>query len=176
MLSHIRMNLPVQDPFATSLGAVVYIGLAPMLTPSVTRQCQEAPLAPCILIGALAVNIPLHLHSQAKALFFPECPCRGLQLCLRRPFSPWPNMWICIPTPLYQFVPLPHNPILRYLATFHHAQKLLAERQTETDIIANSTFRRPCSLAFLTPAPRNVRTHAQRNSTTRHVERQGPIR
>jgi len=112
----------------------------------------------------------------AKALFFPECPCRCLQLCLRRPFNPWPNMWTCIPTPLYQFAPLPHNPLLKYLATFHHAQKLSAERPTETDIIVNSTFRKPCSLAFLTPAPRNVRTLAQRNSTTRHAERQGPTR
>jgi hypothetical protein len=169
------MNLPVQVPIATSLAAVEYTGQEP-LTQNATRPYQEVPPAPCIPIEASAVNIHLPLHSQVRALVFLACPCRGLRLGLRRLSNPWPNLWICIPIPLYQWALLPHNQLSRYPATFHRAQKHLGERPIETGTTANSTYRRLCSLAFSTHAHPNVRNPAQRNFTTRRVERQGQTR
>jgi hypothetical protein len=169
------MNLPVQVPIATSLAVVEYTGQE-LLTQSATRPYQEALPVPCIPIEASPVNIRLPLRSRVKAPVFLVCPCRDRRLCLRRLFNPWPNLWICIPIPLYQYAPLPHNPLLKYLATFHRVQKRLGGKPTETDTTANSTCRRLCSLAFSTHAHPNVKIPARRNSTTRRVERQEQTR
>jgi hypothetical protein len=170
------MNLPVQVQFATSLGGAEYTGQVPMSTRSATRLYREAPPVLCIPIEALVASILLPLHSRAKALDSLECRCRGHRHYPQQRFNPWHNLWICILIPHYQFAPPPRNLLRRYLATFHHVQKPLGEKQTETGITANSMSPRPCSPASSTPAHPNARTLAPKSSTTHPVGRQGRTR